>query len=72
MPGLAHRFRDLKSHAGDFDARHYLLVYQTHSNYVGYRLSMNLGFRMSRTEFVGLPMRRVLRFKEFIIQAWVV
>ena len=64
-----HRFRDAKAATRDFDARHYILVIQNLSNYTGYDVSTNLGFRSSRSEFVGLPSRRTQRLSEFFIQA---
>ena len=51
------------------DARHYILALQNRSNYSGFTLSVNLGFRASRTRFVNSPGRQVQRFKEFFVQA---
>ncbi len=65
----SHRFRDAKAPSRDFDARHYIVVIQNLSNYTGYDVSTNLGFRSSRSEFVKLPSRRTQRLSEFFIQA---
>jgi hypothetical protein len=69
LPGWPHLYRDRESPSSDFDARHYIFIVQNSTNYTGYELSINMGFRSSRTRFVGIPSRRVHRFKEFFIQA---
>ncbi len=68
LPWL-HRFREAKAPSRDFDARHWIVLIQNLSNYTGYDVSTNLGFRSSRSEFVNLPSRRVQRLSEFFIQA---
>ena len=69
LPGWPHRFRDGESPLGDFDARHYIFVVQNSTNYTGYELSINMGYRSSHTRYVGVPSRRVHRLKEFFVQA---
>jgi len=69
LPGWPHLHRDRESPLADFDARHYIAVVQNSTNYTGYELSVNLGFRASRTRYVGVPSRRVHDLKEFFVQA---
>jgi hypothetical protein len=69
IPGWPHQHRDLESSLSDFDARHFILIVQNSTNYTGYELSINMGFRSSRTRFVGTPSKRVHRSKEFFVQA---
>ena len=69
LPGWPHRLRDLESESSDFEARHYIFVVQNSTNYTGYELSVNMGFRSSRTRFVGTPSKRVHKSKEFFVQA---
>jgi len=69
LPGWPHVFRDREATSGDFDARHYILVVQNSTNYTGYELSINMGFRSSYTRFVGVPSRREHALKEVFVQA---
>ena len=69
LPGWPHLYRDLESRSSAFDARHYILVVQNSTNYTGYELSINMGFRSSRTRYVHTPSRRVHELKEFFVQA---
>ena len=69
LPGLRHRHRNKRATSEDFDARHYLGVIQTTGNYTGYDVSVNLGFRASRSTLISLPNQPVERFTEFFIQA---
>ena len=69
LPGFEHRFRNKRAPSGDSNARHYVLNLQTQSIYMGYDLSVNLGFRSTRTRLINLPGEPVQNFKEFFIQA---
>jgi len=69
LPGLHHRHRDKKAAGESFDARHYLTAIQTTGNYTGYDVSVNMGFRSSRSRLISLPNEPVQRFTEFFIQA---
>ncbi|MEW6750442.1 MAG: hypothetical protein AB1505_05625 [Candidatus Latescibacterota bacterium] len=69
LPGWPHLYRDAESGTSDYNARHYIVVVQNSTNYTGYELSIDMGFRASRTRFVGLPSKRVHRVKEFFVQA---
>ena len=69
LPRFDHTFRNKEAALEDFDARHYVVAVQNTGNQRGYDLSINVGFRSSRSKFVNLPSRRVQKFTEFFIQA---
>jgi hypothetical protein len=69
LPVFEHFFRNKRGSTEDFDARHYVLNIQTQSTYMGYDLSVNLGFRSSRTRSINLPGEPEQRFREFFLQA---
>jgi hypothetical protein len=68
LPGFEHLFRNERASSQDFDARHYVLNLQTKSNYVGYDISINIGFRSTRNSLINLPREPEQKFKEFFIQ----
>ena len=68
LPGIEHRFRNRKASLEDFDARHYVVALETVTNARGYDLSINIGFRSSRSQFFNLPSERLQKFTEFFIQ----
>ena len=68
LPGWPHIYRDRESGTTDADARHYILTVQNTTNYTGYEVSLSMGLRASRTEYIGLPSHRVHRAKEFFVQ----
>ncbi|MFH1568135.1 MAG: hypothetical protein ABIL09_09065 [Gemmatimonadota bacterium] len=69
LPGWPHLYRDQESKSSSFDARHLIFAIENSTNYTGYELSLNMGYRSSRTRYVGLPSRRVHRLQEFFVQA---
>ena len=71
LPGFKHRVRNPDNASQDSDATHYIVALQHRSMYVGYGLAISLGYRSSRTEWVGLPDTPVRRFRELFIQAWI-
>lgn len=71
LSGFKHRFRNPDNASEDSDATHYILAVQHRSMYAGYGLGISLGYRSTRTEWVGLPDAPVRRFRELFIQAWV-
>lgn len=68
LPLFAHRFRDVRSPSQSFDARHYVLSLQTASNYVGYDVSVNIGFRSSRLRLLALPGDPRQQVREVFVQ----
>ena len=69
LPVIKHFFRNQLAPTQDFDARHYIFNIQTHSNYMGYDVSVNFGFRSSLTRSNSLPGEPEQKFREFFLQA---
>ena len=67
FPFIQHRFRSGVTPERDFDAWHYIVSLQNKSDYTGYQVSMNLGFRKSFTDFTSEGTGR-LESTEFFLQ----
>ena len=65
LPFLKHRFRNDTASYKKFDAWHYILALQNNSSYIGYRISMNLGFRKSIVDNIGLRLQDEVETSEF-------
>lgn len=68
VPFFKHRFRNSAAPFQDFNAWHYILTMQNLSSYTGYRVSLNMGFRRSFTDFIGGAELDEVATSEFFIQ----
>ena len=64
-----HRYRSRESESSNFNARHYVLVFQTRSQYTGYDLSINVGVRRSLERLIDTPTEQEQEFTQFFVQA---
>lgn len=64
-----HRYRHRESTSSDFDARHYVIAFQTQRSYTGYNLNINVGLRRSREELINLRAGQDQEFTQFFVQA---
>lgn len=67
--GFEHQFRDRLAEINSYNARHYVLSFETRGSYTGYETSINIMFKSSRTDFINTPEKRLMRFNEFLVQA---
>ena len=68
LPFLKHRFRNEAASFQDFDAWHYIFAFQNNSSYIGYEVSMNLGFRKSFIDNIGSKSLGKVETSEFFLQ----
>ena len=69
LPVFEHRYRNRESESSNFNARHYVLVFQTRSQYTGYDLSVNVGVRRSLERLIDTPSEQEREFTQFFVQA---
>ena len=69
LPGFQHIFRSKETPTEEFDARHWIVAFQTQSSYTGYVVNINVAFRSSRSRFISQASKRVQKSRQFIVQA---
>ncbi len=67
FPFFKHRFRSSVAPELEYDAWHYIVALQNASNYTGYQVSMNVGFRKSFNDFKAEGAGK-LEISEFFLQ----
>ena len=69
---LKYRYRNLAFRPEDFDSKNWIIVLQNRSNYTGYNMSINFGYKVNFTDFIGLKEAgqkiKSRRISEFFVQ----